>query len=76
MAEDLAASFSGLPVARSGVERHLFASSLSPKGYVHYLESILGPLTEVYVLKDHVQLLCSLCPGAAPCRCQNKGFVC
>lgn len=52
VAEDLAASFSGLPVARSGVERHLFASSLSPKGYVHYLESILGPLTEVYVLKD------------------------
>ena len=48
----LAALFSSLPVEEDGKERHLFASSLSPKGTLHYLESILSPLERVYVLKD------------------------
>lgn len=48
----LCSSFSHLPIAENGKERHLFASSLSPKGTLHYLESILSPLNKVYVLQD------------------------
>lgn len=48
-------AFAELPIKKDGVARHLFAASLSPEGYLHYLESIFAG-KEVYLLEDSYQL--------------------